>query len=99
MPKLFDSPEEFTNLFQSTTSSKEEQTQIVKQIHRLLRPFMLRRIKKEVEQSLPDKKEIYIYIGMVKHQKMLYKNILLKNVDVVNGAGEKQQMLNVLMQL
>jgi len=50
---------------------------------------MLRWIKKEVEQSLPDKKEIYIYIGMVKHQKTLYKNILLKNVDVVNGAGEK----------
>lgn len=60
---------------------------------------MLRRIKKDVEKSLPDKIETYLYIGMSTLQKKLYKNILLKNVDVVNGAGEKQQMLNVLMQL
>lgn len=50
---------------------------------------MLRRIKKDVEKSLPDKKETYLYIGMTLLQRKLYKNILLKNVDVVNGAGEK----------
>lgn len=32
-------------------------------------------------------------------QKKLYKQILSKNIDVVNGAGDRLQLLNVLMQL
>jgi SNF2 family DNA or RNA helicase len=60
---------------------------------------MLRRIKKDVEKSLPDKKELYVYLGMTQMQRKLYKQILSKNIDIVNGAGDRVQMLNVLMQL
>ena len=44
-------------------------------------------------------KEIYLYFGMSEMQKQLYKQILTKNIDVVNGAGDRLQLLNVLMQL
>ena len=37
--------------------------------------------------------------GLSEMQKKLYKQILSKNVDVVNGAGDRLQLLNVLMQL
>lgn len=99
MPKLFDSEEEFNELFMSNSDDPKSQDMVIKQIHRLLRPFMLRRLKEDVEKSLPKKKEIYLYFGMSQMQKKLYKQILSKNIDVVNGAGDRLQLLNVLMQL
>lgn len=99
MPKLFDSEEEFNELFQLDQDDPDNQNTIIKQIHRLLRPFMLRRMKADVEKSLPSKNEMYLYFGMSEMQKKLYKQILTKNIDVVNGAGDRLQLLNVLMQL
>ncbi|CDW88930.1 probable global transcription activator snf2l1 isoform 2 [Stylonychia lemnae] len=99
MPKLFDSAEEFKELFMIKSEDSGAQEQIIKQIHRLLRPFMLRRLKSDVEKNLPTKKEIYLFIGLSKLQKQLYKNILTGNIDVVNGVGDKIKLLNVLMQL
>ena len=99
MPKLFDSEDEFNELFQSSGDNPKSQEMMIKQIHRLLRPLMLRRLKIDVEKSLPSKKEIYLYFGMSEMQKKLYKQILSKNIDVVNGAGDRIQLLNVLMQL
>jgi len=58
---------------------------------------MLRRLKIDVEKNLPTKKEIYLFIGLSKMQKQLYKNILTGNIDVVNGIGDKIKLLNVLM--
>ncbi len=58
---------------------------------------MLRRLKVDVEKHLPKKKEIYLYIGLSKLQKQLYKNILTGNIDVVNGVGDKIKLLNALM--
>ena len=58
---------------------------------------MLRRLKCDVEKHLPSKKEIYLFFGLSKLQKQLYKNILKGNIDVVNGIGDKIKLLNVLM--
>ena len=80
----------------------ESQSKVIKQIHRLLRPFMLRRLKSDVETSLLPKKEIYLYVGMSTLQKQLYKSILSGHIDVVNSNGQaadKIKLLNVLMQL
>jgi SWI/SNF-related matrix-associated actin-dependent regulator of chromatin subfamily A member 5 len=82
------------------TANEEDQQKIVKQIHSLLKPFVLRRLKSEVEFKLPNKKEIYLYVGLSELQKTMYKQILTKNVDVVNGVSkDKIQLLNILMQL
>jgi len=60
---------------------------VINQIHRLLRPFMLRRLKEDVEKSLPQKKEVYLFMGLSPLQKQLYKKILKGNIEVVNSAG------------
>lgn len=99
MPKLFDSAEEFDSLFENDAADKKSQEMIVKQIHRLLRPFVLRREKLDVEKSLPKKEDKFLMIGLSQMQKSLYKQILSKSIDVVNGAGDRLQLLNVLMQL
>ena len=52
-----------------------------------MRPFMLRRLKVDVERNLPTKKEVYMFIGLTKIQKTLYKNIISGNIASVNGIG------------
>lgn len=41
-------------------------------LHLILKPFMLRRIKKDVENELSDKIEIMKYCSLTSRQKMLY---------------------------
>ena len=62
---------------------------------------MLRRLKSDVEKKLPPKKEVKIYVGLSKLQREWYLKILMKDIDIVNGAGmaEKIRLLNMLMQL
>lgn len=48
---------------------------------------MLRRLKEDVEKTLPPKKEIYLFMGLSPLQKQLYKKILKGNIEVVNSAG------------
>ena len=54
-------------------------------MHKVLRPFLLRRVKSEVEHSLLPKKEINLYVGMSDMQKRWYKSLLEKDIDAVNG--------------
>lgn len=74
---------------------------LVERLHAVLRPFLLRRLKSEVEKKLLPKKEVKIYVGLSKMQREWYTKCLLKDIDVVNGAGkvDKMRLLNILMQL
>ena len=61
----------------------------------------MRRIKNDVEKRLLPKKETKIFIGLSKMQREWYTKILMKDIDIVNGAGksDKMRLLNILMQL
>jgi SWI/SNF-related matrix-associated actin-dependent regulator of chromatin subfamily A member 5 len=80
-----------------------DQDTVVQQLHRVLRPFLLRRVKSDVEKSLLPKKEVNLYIGMSEMQVKWYQKILEKDIDAVNGAGGKREsktrLLNIVMQL
>lgn len=67
----------------------------------MLKPLFLRRLKADVEKSLLPKKEVKIFIGLSKMQRDWYTKILMKGIDIVNGAGktEKMRLQNILMQL
>ena len=100
MPNIFNDSEEFDRIFNLDTATEEGQMQIVKQIHQLLKPFVLRRLKSEIKYKIPPKKEIFLYVGLSELQKNMYKQILSKNIDVVNGVNKDRiQLLNILMQL
>ena len=60
----------------------------MKRLHGVLKPFLLRRLKAEVEKSLLPKKELNLYVGLSKMQRELYTKILMKDIDIVNGAGK-----------
>jgi len=100
LPDVFGDAEAFDQWF---SGQGEDQDTVVKQLHRVLRPFLLRRVKSDVEKSLLPKKEINLYIGMSDMQVKWYKKILEKDIDAVNGAGGKREsktrLLNIVMQL
>ena len=65
----------------------------------VLRPFLLRRIKSDVEKSLPPKKETILKIGMSEMQKKWYRNLLSKDIEALHGGAERTRLLNIVMQL
>ncbi|KAK0523643.1 putative ATPase [Tilletia horrida] len=60
--------------------SKEQSGSIITQLHAILKPFLLRRLKADVESDLPPKKEYLLYAPLTEEQKDLYEAILGKDV-------------------
>jgi SWI/SNF-related matrix-associated actin-dependent regulator of chromatin subfamily A member 5 len=85
LPDIFSSAEDFDKWFELAGSAGEDSDTIVKQLHKVLRPFLLRRVKSDVEKSLLPKKEINVYVGMTDMQRKWYRSILEKDIDAVNG--------------
>lgn len=99
MPSIFSSSHDFNEWFDISNITLNDQNFMIIQLHKILRPFMLRRLKREVETKLPPKKELYVFLSMTDLQRDLYRKILTRNIDVLNGFGEKSQLMNTIMQL
>eukprot|EP01018_Ginkgo_biloba_P017716 Gb_39649 [translate_table: standard] len=97
LPEIFSSAETFDEWFQ--ISGENDQQEVVQQLHKVLRPFLLRRLKSDVEKGLPPKKETILKVGMSQLQKQFYRALLQKDLDVVNAGGERKRLLNIAMQL
>ncbi|KAJ3067223.1 hypothetical protein HDU98_009590 [Podochytrium sp. JEL0797] len=102
LPDIFSSSEDFDEWFQSQNG---DQDLVVQQLHKVLRPFLLRRIKMDVEKSLLPKKRINLYVGMSTMQRKWYQKLLEKDIDAVNGSvggrkdAGKTRLQNIVMQL
>ncbi|KAK2739858.1 hypothetical protein FQN57_006434 [Myotisia sp. PD_48] len=100
LPDVFGDSEAFDQWF---SNQDADQDTVIQQLHRVLRPFLLRRVKSDVEKSLLPKKEVNLYIGMSEMQVKWYQKILEKDIDAVNGAQGKREsktrLLNIVMQL
>lgn len=53
----------------------------ISSLHKKLEPFLLRRVKKDVEKSLPAKVEQILRVDMTAQQKQFYKLVLTKNYE------------------
>ncbi|AQK91645.1 Putative chromatin-remodeling factor family [Zea mays] len=97
LPEIFSSAETFDEWFQ--ISGENDQQEVVQQLHKVLRPFLLRRLKSDVEKGLPPKKETILKVGMSQMQKQYYRALLQKDLEVINAGGERKRLLNIAMQL
>ncbi|KAH7352892.1 hypothetical protein KP509_19G069200 [Ceratopteris richardii] len=97
LPEIFSSAETFDEWFQIT--GENDQQEVVQQLHKVLRPFLLRRLKSDVERGLPPKKETILKVGMSQMQKHYYRALLQKDLDAINAGGERKRLLNIAMQL
>uniref|UniRef100_A0A8C0J7M8 Chromodomain helicase DNA binding protein 2 n=1 Tax=Chelonoidis abingdonii TaxID=106734 RepID=A0A8C0J7M8_CHEAB len=70
-------------------------------LHKVLEPFLLRRVKKDVEKSLPAKVEQILRVEMSAPQKQYYKWILTRNYKALSKGtrGSTSGFLNIVMEL
>lgn len=110
LPDVFSSSDVFEKWFSSVETLDDtaaeasddagKKNEIVHQLHAVLRPFLIRRLKSEVEHSLPPKKETVLFTKLTDMQLGLYRNLLKKDIDAINGkGGDRVRLLNILMQL
>lgn len=91
MPKIFTDWEAFETWFDFSDLQDEEGTEqfiedktkqdLVKKIHTVLQPLLLRRVKADVANYLPKKREYVLYAPMTKDQTDLYNIITDKKAD------------------
>ncbi|KAG8166499.1 hypothetical protein KVR01_002188 [Diaporthe batatas] len=91
MPKIFTDWEAFETWFDFSDLQDEEGTEqfiqdetkqdLVKKIHTVLQPLLLRRVKADVANYLPKKREYVLYAPMTKEQTDLYNIITDKKAD------------------
>ncbi|KAJ8905906.1 hypothetical protein NDN08_002409 [Rhodosorus marinus] len=106
MPHVFSSHSEFRDWFLNPINNAIEQESakqnllVVKRLHAVLRPFMLRRLKREVEKNLPPKVEHIIYCSLSKRQRLLYEDFMARgDTQETLNSGNFLGVMNVLMQL
>ena len=88
-------------------NEQEHRARVVQKLHGILRPFLLRRLKGDVELSLPRKKEILLYAQMVPKQRdfndALVNKTMQELLQQVAGSGRipvgHTTVNNLLMQL
>jgi ATP-dependent helicase STH1/SNF2 len=110
LPKIFHSLDDFEKWFNQPLSgitgerqvglNEEETLLIINRLHQVLRPFLLRRVKKEVESELPDKVENVIKVELSSWQRALYDKIHERSYigrDV--STGRIKNLNNSVMQL
>ncbi|KAG6842554.1 hypothetical protein C0991_000080 [Blastosporella zonata] len=112
MPSLFDSHDEFNEWFSKdienaaeNKGSKLNEHQL-RRLHMILKPFMLRRVKRHVQNELSEKIEKDIYVDLSARQRALY-NALLAHVSVadllekaanIGDADSARSLMNLVMQ-
>ncbi|KAL8922872.1 MAG: hypothetical protein Q9172_003378 [Xanthocarpia lactea] len=113
LPTIFKSVKSFDEWFNTPFANtggqdkmeltEEEQLLVIRRLHKVLRPFLLRRLKKDVEKDLPDKQEKVIKCRFSALQAKLYKQLATYNkMSVSDGKGGTKGMRglsNMLMQM
>lgn len=95
MPDIFSSGADFDAMFSASEVDSDVSAKLLDQLHKILRPFMLRRLKAQVATDLPPKREICIFTGMSELQAKLYRGVLERDIDAVLGrVKEKSRRMN-----
>lgn len=87
----------FANTGEKVELNEEETLLIIRRLHKVLRPFLLRRLKKDVESELPDKVELVLRCPMSALQLQLYR--MVKNRGAGQASAGIKRLNNTIMQL
>lgn len=99
LPNIFTNWEAFESWFDFSELEDEKGTQqfiedqmkqdLVKKIHLILQPLLLRRVKQDVAAYLPKKREYVLFAPMTKEQTDLYNVLSNKNIDTRSYLEDK----------
>ncbi|KAF8358901.1 ssl-1 [Pristionchus pacificus] len=105
MPAIFASHDDFKDWFSNPLTgmmegSVEFNKGLLDRLHKVLRPFILRRMKAEVEKQLPSKTEHVVKCPLSKRQRYLYDDFMSQRATRENlKSGNMMSVLNIVMQL
>ncbi|URE12227.1 SNF2 family N-terminal domain [Musa troglodytarum] len=106
LPSIFNSVQNFEEWFNAPFADKcevsltdEEQLLIIRRLHQVIRPFLLRRKKDEVEKYLPSKTQVILKCDLSAWQKAYYHQVTdIGRVGLESGIKSKS-LQNLSMQL
>ncbi|KAK9137258.1 hypothetical protein Sjap_007852 [Stephania japonica] len=107
LPTIFDSVQNFEEWFNPPFAERgdvsltdEEELLIIRRLHHVIRPFILRRKKDEVEKYLPGKTQVILKCDLSAWQKEYYEQITGSGrVSMDSGSGKSKTLQNLSMQL
>lgn len=105
MPHIFQSHQEFKDWFSNPISGMVDgqdtvNKEVVDRLHNVLRPFILRRLKRDVEKQLPKKYEHVIYCRLSRRQRNLYEDFIASSeTQTTLASANFFGMISVIMQL
>jgi len=94
---VFNSKDEFLEKFGQLDNSIQ-----VEELHSILKPYLLRRLKEDVEKSMPPKTETILEVSLTPSQKKFYKAIYERNTTFLFKGGKPSNspsLMNVMMEL
>jgi len=102
LPEIFDDLRVFESWFDAKDlhenddelkriTAQEQKNSILSTLHQILTPFLLRRVKTDVDLQIPPKKEVMVYCPMTSRQKDLYRATVEKTLgDLLNKDKKKK---------
>nr|XP_018266547.1 helicase [Kwoniella dejecticola CBS 10117]OBR88705.1 helicase [Kwoniella dejecticola CBS 10117] len=102
LPDIFDDLDSFQQWFNfdemnngATTEGLLNKSSVVSSLHAILKPFLLRRLKVDVEKELPPKKEYLLYAPLTQQQKDIYQAIASGSIrqfliDKKSGGNDEE---------
>ncbi|THF96564.1 hypothetical protein TEA_023219 [Camellia sinensis var. sinensis] len=104
---IFNSVENFEEWFNAPFADRcdvsltdEEELLVIRRLHHVIRPFILRRKKDEVEKFLPGKTQVILKCDMSAWQKVYYHQVTdVGRVGLDTGSGKSKSLQNLSMQL
>jgi len=103
MPDFFDSHEEFNEWFSKDIQGhaqgdkKTLDAHQLQRLHMILKPFMLRRVKKDVEHEMAPKIEIQVNCPLSVRQRKLY-DALKNKISMKDLLSNTENLMNIVMQ-
>ncbi|XP_075165113.1 domino helicase [Haematobia irritans] len=105
MPYVFSSHREFKEWFSNPMTGMiegnlEYNETLIQRLHKVIRPFLLRRLKKEVEKQMPKKYEHVVMCRLSNRQRYLYDDFMSRaKTKETLQTGNLLSVINILMQL
>ena len=105
LPEIFDDLRVFESWFDAKDiheskgeaariTNQEQKDSILSTLHQILTPFLLRRVKTDVDLEIPPKKEVLVYCPLTARQNELYRAIVEKTLadllDKEENSGEEE---------
>ena len=108
LPDIFDDLDSFQQWFNFDDMDSGQDNagllnkgSVVASLHAILKPFLLRRLKVDVEKDLPPKKEYLLYAPLTQQQKDIYQAIVSRQIRhylVEKRSGREEEPIPELEQ-